>query len=93
MCGGSEERRGGSQILAPVRKEEENREVEILKLRLDFLKLEEIQLKMWILVQSGHHPFRILLKLKNLHQGPRLEFSPVLSDFPECVGGQGGPGG
>lgn len=53
MCGGSEERRGGSQILAPVRKEEENREVEILKLRLDFLKLEEIQLKMWILVQSG----------------------------------------
>lgn len=93
MCGGRKEKRGGSQTLVPVRKEEESKEAEILKLRLEFWKLEEIQLKMWILVQSGHHPFRILLKLMNLHRGPRLEFSPVLSDFPECVGGQGGPGG
>lgn len=53
MSGGRKERRGGSQTLAPVRKEEENKEVEILKLRLEFLKLEEIQLKMWIWVQSG----------------------------------------
>lgn len=53
MCGGRKEKRGGSQTLVPVRKEEESKEAEILKLRLEFWKLEEIQLKMWILVQSG----------------------------------------